>query len=178
ALCPIRWRVLAWFLKTEPAQGSVAELDPPPTPSPLTADPNSMVSADWTRWYLALWGTVAAQPVMLGTPVSKSGQTVGIPATPFPLPALTGGMIRVSWYIRITAAAATSGSVQLLINYSEGGQPLVLTAAVMPNTLNFVQASSVPLVVDQATPISYQISYASNPANTLKYNLGLRVEQM
>jgi len=154
-------------------------LDPPPTISPITNPKTGSATADWTRWLLALFGTVSAQPTVLGTRVSLTKQNASIGVTPFPTPALAGGLVRVSWYLRITTVDPVSSSVNVTIGYTESHLALsVSSTPVVGNSLTSVQTGTTILMTDQGTAVTYSTTYASNTPGTMQYRFAAVVEQV
>src|SRR5262252_1844442 len=154
-------------------------LDPPPFTAPLTRPTLGTVTADWTRWLLALWTTVVAQPDILGTRVSLTKRNVSIPTTALPVGQLAGGLFRVSWYLHITKTDPVSASVSLTISWTESGLPRSITAATVNQTTPNLSIGDATLFgADQATPITYATTYASNTPGTMEYYLGIVVEQL
>jgi len=154
-------------------------LDPPPTIAPAVVPQTGSFTADWTRWLLALFGTVSAQPTVLGTRVNLTKQGASIPSTAFPVPALIGGLVRVSWYLRITKVATTSSSVNVTIGYTESSLALSISSTpVTGNSLTSVQSGSALLMTDQASALTYQTTYVSNAAGEMQYRFAACVEQV
>lgn len=155
------------------------QLDPPPTIAPITDPKSGSATADWTRWLLELFGVVSSQPTVLGTRINVKNQNASIPLTAFPTPALQGGLVRVSWYLRITAVDPVSSSVSVTIGYTESGLALSVTSTpVSGNTLSSVQTGTALLLTDQATAVTYRTTYVSNTAGTMKYRFAAVVEQV
>jgi hypothetical protein len=154
-------------------------LDPPPTISPITMQQGSTLSSDWTRWMLALWGTVSAQPIVIGTRLNLTKQNAAIPQTAFPSPALRGGLYRITWYVRITTPDPVSSSVALTIGFSDSGLALTIPIpALTGNTVLSVLSGTTIVFSDQATAMTYATTYASNTPGTMKYRLAAAVEQV
>jgi hypothetical protein len=155
------------------------QLDPPPTIAPITNPKTGAATADWTRWLLALFGVVSSQPTVLGTRVNKTAQNASIGLTAFPTPALTGGLVRVSWYLRITTVDPVSSSVSVTIGYTESGLALsVTTTPLTSNTLASVLTGTALLMTDQASSVTYRTTSVSNTPGTMKYRFAAVVEQV
>jgi hypothetical protein len=164
-------------------------LDPPPDKAPI-AD-RWFTSGDWLRWFLAIWGNVSAQPLLIGLttstpgspatspPVSLTNQNAAIATTPIPLPTLTGEPCRITWYARITTADGVSSSLTVTISWTEGGvAKSVSGAALTGDSIGTLQSGTVMIPADQGTPINYATAYASNTPNKMKYRLIVMVEQL
>lgn len=154
-------------------------LDPPPTISPIALPQRGNLTADWTRWFLALWGQVIAQPSIQGTSISLANQNTSIGVTAFPLPSIAGGFYRISGYVHITTLAGVSGSVSVTLSWTENGVPRSKTVlSITQPTPSLSGTIAETIVADQGTPIAYATAYASNPAGDMHYFLGLVVEQL
>jgi|SRR5262245_3641880 len=154
-------------------------LDPPPFNAPIVRPQAGTLTPDWTRWLLELWETVTAQPNILGTKISLTGQHASIPLTPLPVPSLTGGFYRVSWYLHITTVDPVSASVGLTINWTENGLPRSITATTVNQTTpGLSNGGSTLIAADQATPVTFSTTYVSNTPGTMQYSLGLVLEQL
>lgn len=160
-------------------------LDPPPPQSPIVDRPPQPPNWDWTRWFLALWSAVRAQPLEIGLsstgapPVNLTGQTAAIATTPIPLPTINGGAYRVTWYTRKTVADGFSSSLTITIGWTESGIAQTrVGAALATDTVLAIQSESVMFLNDQSTAITYAVAYASNTPNKMTYRLSVLVEEL
>jgi hypothetical protein len=155
------------------------QLDPPPTIAPVTSPKTGALTTDWTRWLLGLFGTVSAQATVLGTRINLTKQAASIGLTPFPTPALSGGLIRVSWYLRITTIDPVSSAINVTIGYTESHLALSIASTPLTgNTLSTVQTGTVLVMTDQGSAITYRTTYASNTPGTMQYRFAAVVEQV
>jgi|SRR5580765_1030892 len=154
-------------------------LDPPPTIAPVTTPKTGALTTDWTRWLLALFGTVSNQAIVLGTRINLTNQGASLPLTAFPTPALTGGLVRVSWYLRITATDPVSSAINVTIGYTESHIALTIPSAPLTgNTLTTVQTGTVLVLTDQGSAVTYRTTYASNTPGTMRCRFAAVVEQV
>jgi hypothetical protein len=121
---------------------------------------------------------VNTAPYSAAASVALTGQQASIPLT-----ALVGlpstGVYRISWRIRVTQAATTSSSIQLVITTTEGG--VVCTqqsAAYTGNATNAPQSGLFVVRPDGDIPIEFSTVYASVGATPMKHDLDLVVESL
>ncbi len=156
-----------------PVNDSLIELDPL---VPSRRDPFFIAKS----WLLYLQDALAARvqqaPAIL-TSVALTNQSASIGATPIPLRSVSAGLYRVSYYLRITTAAAVSSSATVTLTWTESGVALTLSgAALTTNTTASVQTGTFLIQSDANAPISYAVTYASNVANTMAFRLSITCE--
>lgn len=111
--------------------------------------------------------------------VTLTGQNASIAATDFSGMALSAGHYRVSYYMRVTTAAGVSSSATFVLSFTESSVALSISGAAMTgNTTATLQEGTHVIRVDNATPIKYAITYASNPASAMIYRLDVLLEQV
>jgi hypothetical protein len=163
---------------------SSPRLAPIPTDAPLLqldldGKPTPYLSADWYLWFFAQANRVQQAPPVLGTPTSLTSQSASIGTTALTLPALSGGVYRVSWYARITTAATVSSSLTVTIGFTETAITLSTSgSAITGNTTTTTQSGSVLLQIDAASSLTYSTTYASVGATSMVYRLSLTCEQV
>lgn len=157
----------------------MAVLDPPPTIAPVTSDRStSLMSSDWMRWVLALRSIVNVQAQQIGSTVNLTQQSATVAATSIPLPALSNGNYRVSYYLEKTTADGVSSSTQVTIGWTHNSKSLTHQfAALTTDTTTATDAQTLPMLIDQNSAITYAVSYASNTPGKMQYLLTLWVEQ-
>lgn len=150
---------------------------PPTRVPPLDGLPNPF-AREWRNYFQELQNTGQAAPQILHEE-SQTAKTAAIATTPLPLPSVSAGYYRISVYQLITAAAVTSSSLQVTIAWTDQSLAVARTLpAITSNTLAANDEASFPIHVDNASPITYAVAYASNGVNQMTYNLGVLVEQM
>lgn len=155
------------------------QLDPPPTIAPVTTPKDGHLTTDWTRWLLALFGMVSSQPSVQGTRINLTQQNASIPVTTFPGPGLLGGLVRVSWYLRVTATDPASSAVNVTIGWTESHLALSIPSVPLNgNSLTTVQTGTLLLMTDQASAITYRTTYTSGTPGLMKYRFAAVVEQV
>jgi hypothetical protein len=157
----------------------MATAGPPiPTREPLIEE-DGRIRQRWIKWLQSLRDGVDAAPTLETELVALTAQTATIGTTPIPSGTLSEGYYRVSVYLRVTTAAAVSGSVQVTIHHTSGGVACTEVGTLLNANATNVPQSDVFLVkVDGATPVSYSVSYASNPGAALAYELTVILERV
>ena len=161
-----------------------ATIAPLPTTAPLLqmgndGKPTSYMSGDWFRWFFALVTRIQSSSTLLGNAVQKTAQTASIGTTTIPLPALSSGVYRVTFYGRVTTAAGVSSSLAVTLNWTDGAVACSQTStAVTGNTTATVTSGTIMFNADAASAITYATTYASNPGSAMAYKLTIVVEQV
>lgn len=162
----------------------MAGTPPPLTASLLQLDPRTDKPADGfvisKEWAIYMQGSLAG-PV--GTSVQSypavrlTGQSASIPTTAIPLPSLTAGRYRLTFYARVTTVAGVSSSLIVTFGWTESGVSLIISSpALTGNTVTSVSTGTVMLEIDGGTALTYATTYASNPAATMQYRLSITIE--
>lgn len=85
---------------------------------------------------------------------------------------VTAGLYRLTYYVRITTPAGVSNSVTVNFGFTDGGVSCTMTGiAITGLTTATVGTGTFMIRSDQAAPITYSTTYASNPANACIYSL-------
>lgn len=123
---------------------------------------------------------IDAAPLIL-EPVVAEAQTAAITTTAFPSDGdLSAGIYRVSWAAKVVTAAGVSSDFQVTISWTwkTVSQQWVGTLRNGNLTTTYDLASVPLLYVDAATPISYAVSYNSNPANAMAFDFFACLERL
>lgn len=123
---------------------------------------------------------VASSPQGFET-VAIEGRTSAIPTSAFPTDGdLSAGIYRVSWAAKVVTVAGVSSSFQVTISWVWKGVTQQWVGALMNGNLTTTyEADSVPLLyVDAATPVTYAVAYASNPAAAMAFDAFFKLERM
>ena len=149
---------------------------PMPARDAMTDPQTGLIRRTWQVWLRNLTTTVNDAPVRIQT-VSVSGQAASISTTSIPASSLSAGLYRVTWYLRITTAAATSSSVTVSLGWTDDTVTMSLSgAAVTGNTTTTSQTGTALLSVDNASPVTYTTSYTSVGTPAMQYALDLTLE--
>ena len=162
-------------IASPPVNDSLIELDPL---VPSRRDP-FFIAKSWLLYVQdALAARVQQAPAIL-TSVALTNQSASIGATPIPLRSVSAGLYRVSVYLRITTPAGVSSSVTVSIGWIESGVALSTSfAAVTGNTVTTTQSAMLLVQSDANSPITYAVTYASNPAAAAMFRLSVTCEAL
>lgn len=132
-------------------------------------------------WYVHFRGeeeSGAAAPHTVVSPLNLTTQSAAIGLTPIPTDVLTSGLYRLTYFLRITTPASISSSATPSVTFTSGGVACTFTgAAVTGNTTASVGTGTFLMKVDAASPISYQVAYASNAAGMV-YEISIVLERI
>lgn len=158
-----------------PIETSVIETD---ETQPGRANPFYLAKA-WIIWIQqSLIAYVQACARTIKT-FALTGQHATIAATAIPMGTLASGLYRIDVYCRVTTAAATSSSATVAIGFVEGGVSLTKTLpAIAGNTVTSYETLSFLARLDANSPITYAVTYASNPAGQMQFRLDIVVTQI
>lgn len=148
-----------------------------PVREPMVTPGSWLVSDRWRIWLRDLNQQIATNPQNVTTPVQLTGKTASITTTAIPTASLAPGLYRISYYQRVTTAAGVSSSLTTTFSWTEGAVSLTYAGSAMTgNTTSTYQQGTVFIQIDQASPVTYATSYASNPASAMAYLLSITLE--
>ncbi len=158
------------------------QLPPLPAGTPLVQKaapgiPFGMITNPWVKYLqLSLVPAVESAP-QAAIVKTLTTQNASIGTTPFALGSVPAGLYRVSYYARVTTAAATSSSLTVTLSWTDGAVPCAFSgAALTSNTTASIQSNTILIRSDAAGAINYATTYASNAAGQMVYRLDLIVE--
>lgn len=132
----------------------------------------------WGNWLLALQNNVNAAPARVGNQVNLSGIVAAIPASDLNADALNAGVYRVSYQLRCSLAAGVSSAAQITVVWTQGGVTQTFTGSnVNGNTTTSRDSDTLIIRPDAGTPVTYALSYASNPAAVAQFELDVIFER-
>lgn len=140
-----------------------------------------MVSDRWRIYFRDLDLAQAASQTVVVPPISLTLQSASIGATPIPTGALAQGLYVVHTFMRITTPGAVSSSLTVSIGFTNGGVACIaapLAPALTSNTTASVQSNTWPILIDNASPVTYSTVRASNPAGDMVYTLTVSLTQI
>lgn len=147
-----------------------------PVREPMT-DANRTITVRWGTWLRDLRQQVDAAAAQTIAPVSRTGQTASIGTTPLETGSLAPGLYRLTYSVQVTTAAGVSSSIQVTFGWTRNGVSQTFTGTAFTGNTTGTNGSQTQLIsVDQATPISYATTYASNPALAMVYALDVYLE--
>jgi hypothetical protein len=142
-------------------------------------DKGGIITRQWQVFFRNLTQQVDEGPTRAVANQIVTGRTAAISSTPFPTEALSPGVYRVSYYVAVMVPAGVSSSVQVAIAWTDSAvSKSAAGIAVTGNTTASTGTGTFLVRVDQATPISYSTSYASNPGGAMSYDLVLTLEAL
>lgn len=147
-------------------------------PDPQTGQDKSTgyISDDWQNWLNTLVSRVNQSPQRMVS-VRLVAQTGALALTPLPMPALSAGLYRVTYYARVQQSATVSSSLAITLRWTDGTAPCSKAfAAIVNNDITLPDSQSWEMRIDQNAPIEYSTAFASIGATPMTYNLDFTVE--
>ena len=137
-----------------------------------------MLTAPWLDYFTAQSNLISQMPARIQT-VSVAQQSASIGATDMSNGSLSAGLYLIQYYARITQAATTSSSLEVVFDWTDGGVTPVYTGAAMTgNTTSTFQSGSLMVEVDALSPIRYSTIYASVGGTVMEYKLGVVLSEV
>ena len=146
--------------------------------APTAGDPSGPLLATqrWVQWLGAVRDRVSDAPARQAV-VRLTAQVAAIETTPAPMGARAPGLYRVSYTARIRRPATTRSTLIVTVSWTDGEVPCRQAGdALTGNTIATVQAGTILVRIDPATPIAYATAYQSVGATPMAYDLHLVVE--
>ena len=129
-------------------------------------------------WWLEQQTRAEDSPEQLGS-VSLTAQSADIAATPVPMPDLTTGRYRVSYYTRVTRAATTSSELIITIAWTDVAQAMTSAGATLTgNLVTTFEQRTLFLAVAANASITYQADYTSVGGTTMQFKLEIVIEKL
>lgn len=140
---------------------------------------NRRPSKTFIDWVTSLVLDIDAAPARLNTPYTVTNQTASIGATALPTESLSSGLYSVTFYARITTAAAVSSSLTVTLLWTENGDALSTSfPAITGNTTLTADSGTFLMSIDAASPLSFSTTYASVGVPVMAYSLSLVAQQV
>ena len=156
---------------------STTQLVSPPT-RVQAVDVNRFFTREWRNYFLSLQNVAESTPQFLFQ-TTISGQHASIVTTPMTLPALSSGLYRVNIYQTIAVADTVSSSLTTTIGWTDLAVAKTFSTAAMTGNVTTANDSVVRMIhIDNASPITYATTYASNTPGAMQYALGIVVEKL
>ena len=151
-----------------------------PVPHQTTlAEAQGRMTLPWVNWCNDVRNALNVGTLVLNTAPALTAQSASIGATAVPLPTLTEGLYRVSWYFRVTTVDAVSSSLRLTIGHTDGAVACTqATAAYTGNVVTAPQSGVFLVRADAGSSITYATTYASNTPGQMIYALSVAIEQV
>lgn len=153
----------------------------PPAPSrEIPIDPaTQLFRVPWLTWFRDVRTSLNATPSQVpGGKVQLTNQTATIASTPIPTADLAAGLYRVSWYAQVITPAVVSSSFRVTVAWTRNGVAQSVTGTLENGNLTTTFESNGELLIhiDGATPVSFAVAYASNPAAAMVFELNVMLE--
>lgn len=133
---------------------------------------------EWRNYLLDLQN-IASGAAQILKETSLLSQSANIVTTPIPLPAVAAGYYRISVYQAVTVVDAVNSSLIVTLGWVDQALSKVYAGPAMTgNLLSTALPFSVPIHIDNASPITYAATYASNTPGAMKFDLGILFEKM
>lgn len=135
----------------------------------------------YLRWFNDLRASVDLAPSLVpGGVVQLPTQNAAIGTTPIPTAALAEGLYAVAWYGQVITPAGVASSFQVTISWTRNGVGQSFTGTLKNgNTTATNEADqSLFIHIDAATPVSYAVAYASNPAGAMTFELSITLTRV
>lgn len=136
------------------------------------------MTESWVRWFDQLGLVLEGASVRVAS-VELSAQQAGVPATNFVGTTLSAGLYRATYYVRVTQPATVASSVQVTLDWTEGGvTPNFTGALVNGNTTTSFDSATQTFLVGAGQPVRYTLAYASVGATPMQYLFQLVLEEV
>jgi hypothetical protein len=134
----------------------------------------------WVDSFSGLQGLLEKFPGRVGVSVALTAQAASIAATDISDGNLSTGLYRISYYTRVTQVASVSSSLEVTLDWQDGGVTVAFTgAAITGNLTTSFQSYSLPLIfVDAASPVRYSTTYSSAGLSAMNYSLYVVLEEV
>lgn len=119
---------------------------------------------------------LATAPKLI-TSVNLTAQSASIAATDFSGGALTGGLYRISYYVRVTTVDTTSLSITVTFDWTDTTNPTWSGAAITGNTTTTTQQDSFLIRADAASAINYSTTVTPGTGDG-RYSLDVTLESV
>lgn len=130
------------------------------------------------RYFESQDNLIGAAPSNIGQVSSTSG-AASVSTTPITTQVISNGVYRVSWYMEVVTPAGVSSSLDITIAWTSNGVAKSNTSSAMTGNLATSYASGVLTIhADGESIVSYQATYASNPAAAMVYGLWVVLERV
>ncbi len=149
-----------------------------PVREPVVESGSWLITNRWRIWLRDLQAQFQSSPSKVLT-VTIPTDTATIATTPIPTASLAAGLYRVTYYQQVLVAAGVSSALTTTLGWTYNSVAQSFSGALMNgNTTATHQSNTQMIRIDQASPITYAILYASNPAAAMVYSFDIVLENM
>jgi len=136
------------------------------------------ITRTFRLWLLSLTTAIQAA-ARVGTIVTLTAKSASIGSTAINTTTLGAGLYRLTFYARVTTAAAVSSSLTVTFGWTESGVSCAASATAMTgNTTTTTGTGTILVLADANTSLTYSTTYASNPGAAMVYRLTITAEQL
>lgn len=138
-----------------------------------------LITQPWIDYYSSQTQLMESFPSRVFS-VQLTGQKTSLGATDMTDGTLSAGLYRLSFYARITTAAAISSSLTVAFDWQDGGLTQTYTnVAVTGNTTTTFQGNpTLTFRIDSQSPVRYSTTYASDLVGQMEYCLYINLEEV
>lgn len=131
------------------------------------------LTTPWIDYFTSLGGQVQAGSSRVAQVAFPAGQTASIGATDITNGAIAAGLYAFWFYLRITVAGGAGYTVQVTLDWLDGGVARSFVGNVMPGTiLANNNSDGVPLIrVDGGSPVRYSVAVVVGAPPVMQYAL-------
>ena len=136
------------------------------------------ITQSWIQFLQDILDAIGQSPSLFGS-AGVTGQSAAIANTPLNDDTLTEGLYRVSYHARVTQAATTSSSLEVIVSFTSGGGAQSKTGtAITGNTITSWESQTWLIYVDDASGVSYSTNYTSVGATAMNYEVYVVLEKV
>lgn len=150
--------------------------EPLPFEDPISEAKTGLITTEWTTYFEQTWMPQTRAATIKSSSYSNGADplTDALPIRVLEASVPVDGMVLLLIALSIAAAAAVTSSVSVTVTWTHRGIARTATFGPLVNgTPSDRVAEAFPILVDGGTPVSFQTTYASNPANDLEYDLAV-----
>lgn len=119
---------------------------------------------------------LTAAPQIVQT-IETTGLNAAVASTSINIGTVAAGLYRLTYYIAITSPAGVSNSLTVNFGFTHGAVTKTVSGPAVTGLTNAsVGTATFMIRSDQAAPITYSVTYASNPANACVFSLDVLAE--
>lgn len=147
----------------------------PPKGAPQTWE--FLITRVWSNFFQQqIVNRLQASPQIVQT-IEATGLNDTVPSTSINIGTVAAGLYRLTYYLAITAPAGVSNSLTVNFGFTDGAVTKTVSGPAVTGLTNAsIGTASFMVRSDQAAPINYSVTYASNPANACVFSLDVLAE--
>lgn len=141
-------------------------------PRPSDKDPNEdLMTEPWIKAFSSLQESVSSASISsIHVPIADRNSAIG--ATDLGLGA-SAGFFAVWYHLKISTPGSVTSAAQITLAWTDTDPLTRVGANVNGNTVNSYDSNVVFVKTDASSPVTYAVSYASNAAGTMQFDLDI-----